>query len=447
MSRHTAQTARDQLFGRPAYVNLDYANGDGVASSVIADLRQLATVTPSQEVSSWKERMGTLVAEYGRSPGPVEKPFAYSDGIAIIPIHGLLLNRFAYSWGFVTGYNFIRNQFNAARNDPDVKLIVFDVNSNGGMCAGCQELSDEIFSARNDKPSIAVVDAYCYSAAYFIASAAGRVIVTPSSGVGSVGVLCMRVDLTKAMDDEGINVTVVYAGKNKLDSNPFGPFSADAQARLQASVDLSYDAFVSAVARNRSLPEEEVRATEASCYGAEEALTLGLIDAILPPIAAVESAVADLEADDDDGEDPNMTTKTPEQLAAETNAQAVAAAQAEARTAERTRISGIQGHAEAKDKAKLAAHLALNTAMSVEDAAEVLKAAAPETPVAAAAPAPAQQPANPFAAAMDGGKNPNVTAEGGATGEQEDPNSPKARASRILAAQSRATGAKLVAVK
>jgi capsid assembly protease len=174
-----------------------------------------------------------------------------------------------------------------------------------------------------------------------------------------------------------------------------------------------------------------------------------LIDAILPPIAAVESAVADLEANDDE-EDPTMNAKTPEQTAAETQAQAqaqaVAAAQTEARNAERARISGIQGHAEAKDKPKLAAHLALATAMSIEDAAEVLKAAAPETPAATAQPAKTE--ANPFAAAMDTGKNPNVTAEGGQSGaEAEDPNSPKARAARILTAQNRATGTKLAVVK
>lgn len=138
--------------------------------------------------------------------------------------------------------------------------------------------------------------------------------------------------------------------------------------------------------------------------------------------------------------------KTPEQLAAEaaaaqaaTQAEAVRTAQAEARTAERTRISAIQGHAEAAGKGKLAAHLALNTALSVEESAAMLKAAAPE-----AAPAPvavAQPPAaNPLEQAMDNTRQPNVTGEGGQQPGTGAESTPQTRAASILAAQSRATG-------
>ena len=174
MSRHTAQVALESLVGRPAYVEASYAGhfeADGlgqVGASMLGQLRLLAHANPAEEVASWERRKGEIVAAYGFPPnadGSPSKPFAFSNGVAVIPVHGVLINRFNYSWGFVTGYNFIRSQMLAAVADADVKLIVFDINSYGGMCAGCDELSDDIYNSRKLKPSVAMVDSACYSAA------------------------------------------------------------------------------------------------------------------------------------------------------------------------------------------------------------------------------------------------------------------------------------------
>ncbi|PZP55979.1 MAG: S49 family peptidase, partial [Delftia acidovorans] len=123
------------------------------------------------------------------APSSGNKPFAFSGGFAIIPIHGSLINRYGgYYHGYVTGYNFIRSQMNAALADPDVEAIIFDVNSNGGEAAGCFELANEIFASRAVKPSFSVVDSNAYSAAYALGSAATKMAVIPSGGAGSIGV-------------------------------------------------------------------------------------------------------------------------------------------------------------------------------------------------------------------------------------------------------------------
>ncbi|HCR6545409.1 TPA: S49 family peptidase, partial [Shigella flexneri] len=136
-----------------------------------------------------------LCAAYGVGRPSADKPFAFSNGLAIIPIHGTLINRYGgYYYGYVTGYNFIRSQRNAALADPDVEAIIYDVNSNGGEAAGCFELSQEMFDTRGEKPSLAVVDSNCYSAAYALASAADKIVVTPSGGAGSIGVIALHID-------------------------------------------------------------------------------------------------------------------------------------------------------------------------------------------------------------------------------------------------------------
>lgn len=99
-----------------------------------------------------------LCTRYGAELATPGKPFAYAGGVAVVPIYGLLLNRFPGSIGMATGYDFIRGQLRAALADPDVSHIVFDIHSGGGMAAGCEELAQEIYRSREAKPSLAVVD-------------------------------------------------------------------------------------------------------------------------------------------------------------------------------------------------------------------------------------------------------------------------------------------------
>lgn len=462
MSRAVARRALSQLVGRPAYMAPDYLqteSGDDAAiiagsrlmgdSGLLADMRELAAAPTGQEQlqAAWEERRHTLAMDYyGTSISVADKPFAFHNGIAIIPIHGTLINRYNWSWSYGTGYNFIRSQIAAASEDEDVTQIILDVNSFGGMVAGCQETADAIRAAsarEGGKPILAVVDAYCFSAAYYLSSQADRIAVTPSGMAGSIGVVLMHTDLSKALEDYGVKITFIVAGDRKVDGNPFEPLGEAARKKFQADVDASYSSFVSYVAEGRkNMSEEDVRATQAQCYRADEALSLKLVDSVQNPTIAIQTfcdgEVEQDELDDDDDEDP-PTTETEEsdmavkpnetaggaQPSAEDHAAAVASASAiaadAARSAERARVQGITGHAEAEGRGKLAAHLAFHTSMSVEEAAAMLAVAAKET--AAAPPPPAaegQEGTAAFKAAMARSQHPNIEAgagEGDGTGE------------------------------
>lgn len=459
MSRQTARLALGQLVGRPALVAVSYGAAISLAeitssNSLIADIRELATSDPAEQATFAQARRVEMANAYGYAEQEQNKPFAFANGKAIIPVHGVLINRFAYSWSFATGYNFIRAQLAAALADPDVDGIVLDVNSRGGMVAGCRETADAIYAA--NKPVLAMVDSQCFSAAYFLASQAKRIVVTPSGEAGSIGVVLMHMDVSKMMADVGVAVTFVYAGAHKVDGNPYEPLPESVRAEVQVEIDTVYDDFVSAVVRGRDMTDAAVRDTEARCYLAAEALTLGLIDAVQAPNDAVEAyfnADDDDDVDTDEGDDldpdePDLSTHVEEPTMATAPAsaqpntdaelartQAAAAAQLEAsataRTNERARIAGIQGHAEATGREALASHLALNTDLSVEASAGILAACPkPAAPVAAAA---AAAPASEFQRAMQTGTHPNV-GSGGASGDPEATVSP---AQRILAAQAR----------
>jgi len=391
-----------------------------------ADLVQLSQASTQDEKARVIESRMDLVAMYGID-GYTEKPFAYANGIAVIPIHGSLINRFTHSWGFVTGYNFIQNQLRAALDDDDVKGIIFDCNSPGGECNGLFETADEIYLSRGQKPMIAMIDTASYSACYALASSCDRMILTPSGGVGSIGAMCLHVSIEGLLEKNGIKMTPIYSGSHKVDGAPYKDLSESVRADIQKSVDASRDSFVSLVARNLGLSEKFIFDTEAACYRATEALAMGLVHDVMTPSQAAIRLINELNGSPEITEDDDM--KTAAELALEAAAPVapvvatapVVASAPDAglvQSAERTRCHTITNCEEAKGKGTLASYIAFQTNMSAEEAKGMLAAAPGET--TAAAPvvvAPVVAVVDPFKASMDNGQQPNVGADGQPLGE------------------------------
>lgn len=386
-----------------------------IHATIAEDLRMMAAADPKTEHEKFMERRRTELCEaYGIHGKTQEKPFAFANGVAIIPFSGMMLNRFGQSYGYVTGYNFIRRQMALAMADDDVKGIVGDFNTYGGEAAGCFECSDDIFAMRGTKPMIAVIDSNCYSAGYALASAFDKIICTPSGGMGSIGVVAMHVNLKKALEDFGVEITFIHFGAHKVDGNPYEGLSKEVKADIQKSVDASGEKFVALVARNRNIGADVVKGTEARTYRVEEGKSLGLIDTIATPSQAMQvffdelsGSVINPEKEDEMSTQVANQPGAPDQAA--TQAAALETAAAQARTAERARVSGIQNCEEAKGKTKLANHLAMETDMSVEDAKKMLAASGPDA--VAAAPA-----ADGFREAMNGSQHPNVGADAASGG-------------------------------
>ncbi len=385
-------------------------------SSLQMDLQTLHAETPESGERKRAEVMESLCAAYGFDSKAQNKPFAFQDGVAVIPIHGSLINRFGQCYGYVTGYNFIRRQRDAAMADPDVTAIVYDVNSGGGEAAGCFELADESFALRGTKPTISVVDSACYSAAYALASTSDQVVVTPTGGAGSVGVYTMHVNMSKMLENWGLEITLIHAGEHKVDGHPYAELPDDVRADMQKSVDATYNKFVESVARNRNLSVEAVKDTQARCYSADDALALGLIDSVASPIEAIRAFLG--------GHSEASNDETTGDSLMELN---------EAKQAERQRVGAIIGHPNAKGREAMANHLALNTDMSVDDAAALL-AVAPVAHVEVVE--EAAKPKNKkFVEAMNQDDHPNV----GPDGKPLEP-AEKTQANELMEAFTAATG-------
>jgi signal peptide peptidase SppA len=167
-----------------------------------------------------------------------------------------------------------------AIDDPNVKSILLDIDSPGGEVSGLFDLADFIYESREVKPIYAIANDHAFSAAYAIASAASKIFVNRTSGVGSIGVIATHVDISEFDKKEGIKYTTIFAGDRKNDLSPHEPLSDDAIFDLQKEVDRLYGMFIATVARNRNISTAQIKATEAAIYFGADALSLGLADEV-----------------------------------------------------------------------------------------------------------------------------------------------------------------------
>jgi signal peptide peptidase SppA len=234
----------------------------------------------------------------------VEARAARSDGyraesrgdVAVIPVYGAITHRANILSEFSGGTSCeqLTKAVRRAAADPDVASIVLDVDSPGGTVSGLLEAADAVYEARQQKPIVAVANAMAASAAYWLATQASELVVTPSGTVGSVGVYVMHVDQSAYLAKEGVAVTFIHAGEHKVEGNSYEPLGDEARAEWQRLVDARYQEFVGAVARGRGVSRERVE----SDYGqgrmllAGDAARVGMVDRV----ATLEQVIDELAA-------------------------------------------------------------------------------------------------------------------------------------------------------
>lgn len=345
----------------------------------------LQQTVPTAEQRATAEEAQTVLMERAFDisfPRERSKPFAFSDGLAFIPMRGTLVHRNGDSWYGTRGYDDIRREFDAAMADPDVAGIVFDIHSGGGMVYGNFELADHIRSKRAEKPSLSVVNAGAMSGAYSLGSSASKMVSTPSGDSGSIGVVTMHVDLSKAMEKFGVAISLIHSGEHKVDGNPYSPLPDNVRADMQVRLDGMWQKFISVVAANRGMSEQAIRDTQARVYGADEAVKVGLVDAVMSPQEAVASFRAEVfGSSTSENRSPTMSdTKKPDATVEEQKKKTDATVEQQQKTEEkvdhaaneRARIESITTCDEAKGREGLASHIAFKTNMSVDDAKAML---------------------------------------------------------------------------
>jgi signal peptide peptidase SppA len=233
----------------------------------------------------------------GREIGSKSKAeFERVGNVAVVPVHGMILPRASRMFETFFGVRSVENikeDIVAAIKDDEIDELVLDVDSPGGVMTGLKELGDFIMASREHIRSTSVTNHLNASAAYYLSSQANRVLSTPSGETGSIGVYSRHVDISEMLKNDGIKVTLISAGKHKVEGNMFEPLSDEALERIQAMVDTANADFVAKVARGRDVSIETVneRFGQGRVFTADEALEVGMIDAIQTPEQVVGSLI------------------------------------------------------------------------------------------------------------------------------------------------------------
>lgn len=202
------------------------------------------------------------------------------ENIAVIVAVGTILNG-SQSPGTIGGDS-TAVLLRRALADDSVKAVVLRVDSPGGSSFATEVIVHEIQNLQAaGKPVIASMSSVAASGGYRISVVADRVIASPATITGSIGVFSMLPTFQRTLRAAGIASdgvgTTPWSGQLRLDRE----MSADAKALMQLMVNDVYDNFISGVAELRDMDKQAVDLIgQGQVWTGVDALKNGLIDAL-----------------------------------------------------------------------------------------------------------------------------------------------------------------------
>jgi capsid assembly protease len=299
-------------------VTLDASAITAAVLAAMPDRSVVASAAPSAAVPVWLrggiwacdpaaiEGLAALIdareAREHESAPRAETQFAPRGGpgtVAVIPVHGFISRRPSFWSELFGGMSLVELEaaLRAAVNDPHVQAIVLDCDSPGGSVTGVHETFNAVRAANAVKPVTAVISGLCASAAYWLASGASRITLSPSAEVGSIGVFGVHADRSAFFASQGITYSVFAAPAAKAEAADVLPLTDEARAAMKRRVDEHYARFVADVAAGRHTTADAVRAGFGGgrVVGSTDAVAAGLVDAVETPDDAVAHVVDTLQ--------------------------------------------------------------------------------------------------------------------------------------------------------
>ena len=208
------------------------------------------------------------------------------DKIALVHLSGLISDQ-EEDGLLVSAPNLvsqIKEELQWAQNDPDVKAVVIRINSPGGTVTASDLLYHEIkmFKEKTGKKVIASIMDLGASGGYYVAVAADKIVVHPTSVTGSIGVIMVNLNMKGLLEKIGVSGTAIKSGKLKDMGSPLRPMTKEERLIFQGIIDELYARFLSVIETGRKnlSPEQIRKAADGRVYTATQAMDLGLVDQI-----------------------------------------------------------------------------------------------------------------------------------------------------------------------
>lgn len=231
-------------------------------------------------------RIGPAQTTPRATPTGTGSPISGPSRVAVLTIAGTLVPRridaTQVSGGGLVSAESIGNAIDEHLANPDVSAIVLDIASPGGAVQGIPELAAKIRAGSKQKRIIAVANQQMTSAAYWLASGASEIVASPSAEVGSIGILAIHQENSRANAEAGITTTVFRSVPFKAELSSLEPLSDAASSYVEQRIAAAHQQFVEAIAAGRRITVEAVasRFGQGRTLTASAALAAGMVDRI-----------------------------------------------------------------------------------------------------------------------------------------------------------------------
>ncbi|EAI4147722.1 signal peptide peptidase SppA [Campylobacter jejuni] len=166
-----------------------------------------------------------------------------------------------------------------AKNDSNIKGVLFVIDSPGGAFAPSMELALAIKDLKIKKPVLVYASGTMASGSYLAGVGANKILANPASFIGSIGVIMQGADLSGLANKLGIKEQTIQAGEFKSAGTFARAWNENERNFLQGLIDQSYDLFTGFVAKERALDlNKKDQWANARAFLAAKAKELGLID-------------------------------------------------------------------------------------------------------------------------------------------------------------------------
>lgn len=181
--------------------------------------------------------------------------------------------------GEITDVSKVLEKIIDAKNNVNIKGVLFVIDSPGGAFAPSMELALAIKDLRKEKPVVVYASGTMASGSYLSGVGANLILANPASFIGSIGVIMQGADLSELAKKLGVKEQSIKAGAFKEAGTFTRAWSEEERRYLQNLINQSYELFTNFVAQERNLKlEDKEKWANARVFLSFEAKELGLID-------------------------------------------------------------------------------------------------------------------------------------------------------------------------
>lgn len=223
----------------------------------------------------------------------VDKKSEESDKVAVVYAVGEIGDN-------LEGVNYkkLAKEIDKIERDSSVKAIVLRVNSPGGSAFGSELIWKALDNARKTKPVVVSMSGYAASGGYYISCMADKIVSSPYTLTGSIGIYGVIPNLEGVTNKLGVSSDVVKSSEFADSPDMFRPMTERERYIVQQNVNRGYDLFIKRCAEGRKVETDSIsKLAQGRVWSGTAALDNGLVDTLgsLDDAVKIAADIANIE--------------------------------------------------------------------------------------------------------------------------------------------------------